>query len=81
VPDVVPIWQRNSTVRSSFNSHQYAFTNSRFTYVVFLLRSQKKKKKKKKKKEAYDSILIFKHLKLKLFFISVGKRQKPLICL
>ena len=26
--DVVPICQRNSTVRSSVNSHQYTFTNS-----------------------------------------------------
>ena len=26
--DVVPIWQRNSAVRSPVNSHQYIFTNS-----------------------------------------------------
>jgi len=26
--DVVPIWQRNVTVRSPVNSHQYIFTNN-----------------------------------------------------
>ncbi|KAG4101246.1 hypothetical protein H8356DRAFT_1344658 [Neocallimastix lanati (nom. inval.)] len=25
---MVPIWQRNNAIRSSFNSHQYTFTNS-----------------------------------------------------
>ena len=28
--DVIPIWQRNSTVRSPVNSHQYTLTNSIF---------------------------------------------------
>jgi len=28
VPDVIPIWQRNSAVSSPVNSHQCTFTNS-----------------------------------------------------